>query len=145
MSTELVNPDLIFIDQDFPNSEACIEFIGQKMVEANLATPEYTQAMLEVLHNYKGIIVLDDGIALAHARPEKGGLADGLVFVQLKHPLDFYNSDFPEVKFVVGVVTTGSDNHLKTMRWLVNLIEDEIQHQNFQSKAELLEFLRVEK
>lgn len=136
-----IEENLIFLNQEFNNCEECVEFIGKQMENNNIATPQYTQAMLDVLTQYKGVIVLDEGFALAHARPEQGVLKDGLVFVQLNKPLDFYNEEFKEVKFVVGMASKSSDEHIETIQSLAKLIECEIQHQNFKTKKELIKFI----
>lgn len=137
-----IDEDLIFLNQQFSDCEACIRFIGEQMVTNNIATPAYTEAMLAVAKHYPGAIVLDDGIALAHARPEQGVLQPGLVFVQLATPVDFYNEEFPMVDFVIGLATTASDQHLQQIQALAVLIDKGVHKRKYQTKADLIHFIK---
>lgn len=138
---DIILDDFILLDKDFNSPESAVKFIGDLFEKKQYSTKHYTQAMLNTLEKYKSIIVLDDGIAMPHARPEEGALKEGLVFIQLRSELDFGNTDFDAVKFLIGLVSTGSENHIKLIQLVGNLIENEIQHKNFNSNHELKDFI----
>ncbi|RIY32768.1 hypothetical protein CKF54_04245 [Psittacicella hinzii] len=137
-----VESDLIFLDQSFQDCYSCVSFIGDEMIKARIANEQYKEAMLDFLAEYKGVLVIDDGIALVHAAPETGVAKTGLVFVQLTDELDFFSKSFAPVKFVIGLASTGSYQHISLMQQITQLIEHGIQHQNFTSKDELRSFIR---
>ena len=97
--------------------------------------------MLNVLEKFKGIIVLDDGIAMPHARPEEGALKDRLLIMTLNKPIDFYNDDFEKVDTVIAVCSTGSERHIELIQLVGLLIENKIREQNFNSKEDILDFV----
>lgn len=138
---DFIDKKLFFLNKSFKDCYECVSFIGNIMEENQIATSQYTHSMVELLDKFKGVIVLEDGFALAHARPEQGVLKTGLVFVQLSSPLDFFNPDFEKVKFVIGMASIGSDEHIQLIQKIANLIDNDIQHQNFKNEDELFVFL----
>lgn len=138
---EIISDEAIFINENFATPESAVEFIGNFFVAHHCATQEYAQAMLKVLEKYKTVIVLDDGIAMPHARPEQGALKNQLVFVQLEQSLDFGHSEFDPVRFLIGVVSTGTEQHIQLIQLIGNLVENAIQHQQFSSKQEMKDFI----
>ena len=138
---KIIFDDFIFLNQSFTSPESAVQFIGEIFEKHHYGTENYTRAMLKTLELYKSIIVLDDGIAIPHARPEEGALQDGLIFIQLNSPLDFGNADFEPVKFLIGLASTGAEYHLQLIQLVGNLIEYGIQNQQFKSKEALKNFV----
>lgn len=137
-----INTSLLFVYMSFDSCYECVEFIGKQMESEQLCTPEYTKHMVSMLDLYPGVIVLEDGFALAHARPDQGVMKPGLLFMQLAKPLDFFNKNFEPVRFVVGMTAQTSEAHLKTLQQLVDLIENkQIQNQNFTSVDDMHKWL----
>ncbi|MDY4281594.1 MAG: PTS sugar transporter subunit IIA [[Pasteurella] mairii] len=137
----IIKDEFIYLNKSFTSPEEAVVFIGSIFEKNQYGTVEYTRAMLRTLALYKRVIVLDDGIAMPHARPEEGALHDGLIFIQLNSNLDFDNTDFEPVRFLIGLVSSGSENHIRLIQLIGNLIEYDIQHQNFNSSKELKEFV----
>ena len=138
---KIINTETIFLKQDFNTAEEVIKFAGDVFIKQGCCNNEYKKAMLNVLEKFKGIIVLDDGIAMPHARPEEGALKDRLLIMTLNKPIDFYNDDFEKVDTVIAVCSTGSDRHIELIQLVGLLIENKIREQNFNSKEDILDFV----
>jgi len=48
------------------------------LYQAQACDEQYIDEMIAVYHEFGSIIVLDDGVAMPHARPEKGALKTAL-------------------------------------------------------------------
>lgn len=137
----IINEKLIFLNENFSTANDVIQFIGNKFEECGYCTANYTNAMLKVFNDYPGVIVLDDGIAMPHARPEEGALKNGLAIVKLCNRVDFNNEDFEKVNTVIGLCSTGSDTHIELIQLIGNLIENNIQNALFTNKNDVLVFI----
>lgn len=140
---QIVSDKLIFLGEQFSTANEVIQFVGEQLEKNGYCSTDYTKAMLKVFNDYPGVIVLDDGIAMPHARPEEGALKDGLVIVKLKNRVDFHNDDFEKVDTVIGLCSTGSDRHIELIQLVGNLIENNIQNEIFTDKQDVMAFIHT--
>ncbi|MFC6277092.1 PTS sugar transporter subunit IIA [Psittacicella hinzii] len=115
--------------------------VGALMESHGLATTSYTEAMLDVYYKHGNYIVLDEGIAMPHARPETGALKNGLVFVLLSSPVIFQHPEYDPVKVAIGLCSTGNTQHLELLTLVSELIDAGIGSKDFDSVDELQEFV----
>ncbi|WP_439291171.1 PTS sugar transporter subunit IIA [Lonepinella koalarum] len=140
-----ISIDHVFLDLHFDKAEEAISFIGDTLITHHLAKPSYKEAMLNMFAKFGGIIVLDDGIAMPHARPEEGALMDSIIFVQLKDPIDFHNEDFSPVSHILGLCSTGSSQHIKMIQLIGLLIENGFAQRTFKTAEEVNDFVNFVK
>ncbi len=63
---------LIALDQNITSASQVIELSGTLLARQQICRPEYITAMLDVYKDFGPAIVIDSGLAMPHARPEKG-------------------------------------------------------------------------
>jgi len=96
------------------------------LYQAQACNEQYIDAMVEVYHEFGSIIVLDTGIAMPHARPEKGALKTAFSVVIMAEPLIFHHEDFDPVDVVIAITASDSDNHIYLIQVVADLIERNI-------------------
>lgn len=138
---KIITSKTIFLEQNFKTAEEIINFIGDVFEKNGYCNNNYKTAMLEIFKNFPGVIVLDDGVAMPHARPEEGALKNGLVIIKLKKPVDFYNESFEKVDTVIGLCSTGSDEHIELIQLVGCLIENNIRNIKFYENNDVLKFV----
>jgi PTS system ascorbate-specific IIA component len=104
--------------------EHAIELAGDLLVASGRVTPEYTNAMVEVLDSHGPYFVIAPGIALAHAKPSESVLATGLSLVTLAEPIVFGNEANDPVKLVFGLCAVDHDSHIQMLGELSTLLSD---------------------
>lgn len=100
-----------------------IEVAGSLLVDAGLATAEYSGAMIRVVEELGPYIVIVEGVALAHAAPGSGVLRNGLSVVKLAGPVDFGGGKL--VRLVFALAATDHDAHIENLGALAMLLGDE--------------------
>ena len=68
----IFDPSLIALKQNISRAEEAIELAGSLLARRQICSAEYVNEMLTVYEDFGAAIVIDDGIAMPHARPEKG-------------------------------------------------------------------------
>jgi PTS system ascorbate-specific IIA component len=104
--------------------EHAIELAGDLLVASGRVTPEYTNAMIEVLESHGPYFVIAPGIALAHSKPAESVLSTGLSLVTLAEPITFGNDANDPVKLVFGLCAVDHDSHLDLLAELSALLSD---------------------
>jgi len=122
----IFHPSLIALNTDYQKPEDVIKKSGELLREAQLCTEGYIDAMLQGYHQFGAYIVLDSGIAMPHARPEKGALATGFSIMTLKNPVCFGNQDFDPVSVAIAIVGHESSAHIQLIQLVASLIEHNI-------------------
>ncbi|OCG27309.1 hypothetical protein A9G11_12910 [Gilliamella sp. wkB108] len=122
----IFNSSLITLDVDCQTAEQAIERAGELLVKAQLCTDDYVSAMKQVYQNFGAYIVLDNAIAMPHARPEHGAKATGFSIITLKNPIEFGNEDFDPVTVVVAIVSNELDAHVDLIQLIATLIENDL-------------------
>ncbi|EIW0691794.1 PTS transporter subunit EIIA, partial [Klebsiella pneumoniae] len=82
--------------------------------------------MLTVYEDFGAAIVIDDGIAMPHARPEKGALQTGFSLVTTATPISFGHDEFDPVSVVIAIAGADADSHIKMIQLIASLIESDI-------------------
>ena len=89
-------------------------------------------------------IVIAPGIAMPHARPEKGAKAIGLSIVTLDKPVKFGHPTNDPVSIVVGLCAVDHQTHLRALSELVDILGDKNKLnkiKNATSKDELMKIM----
>lgn len=88
---------------------------GQLMVDLDIVTPSYIDGMIEVITTLGPYAVIAPGVVMPHARPDRGSLKIGLVFLRLKTPVNFGSPNDP-VKFVFAFAGIDNKSHTELLR-----------------------------
>jgi mannitol/fructose-specific phosphotransferase system IIA component (Ntr-type) len=132
---DVLPADRIVLDHEAADWEEAIRAAGQLLVDADVAGPEYVQAMVDVVNRLGPYIVLVPGIALGHARPEDGAKELGFALVRLAEGVVFDAGDKDPVDLVFSFASPDDQVHLKALGAFADFVE----------KADNLDRLRTAK
>jgi len=117
---------LLSLNNRFFSPEEAIRYAGALLHQAQACNEQYIDAMIEVYHEFGPIIVLDTGVAMPHARPEKGALKTAFTVVIMEEPLIFHHEEFDPVHVIIAITASNSDNHIYLIQVVADLIERNI-------------------
>jgi len=122
----IFNNTLISLNQDISTAEQAIEFAGELLVRQHICNQEYVHEMVEVYRCFGSAIVIDYGLAMPHARPEKGALQTGFSLVTTQRPITFGHDEFDPINVIMAIAGADADNHIKMIQVIATLIESDI-------------------
>ncbi|WP_239734078.1 PTS sugar transporter subunit IIA [Mammaliicoccus sp. H-M33] len=102
-----------------------IETVSKPLLEDEVISPKYLEAMIDSVKEYGPYIVIGKHIALAHARPEEGANKLGVSIATLNPSIKFGNEMNDPVKLIFCLSATDSFSHLNIMKSIVSLVRDE--------------------
>ncbi len=103
---------LIALDQNITSASQAIELSGTLLARQQICRPEYITAMLDVYKDFGPAIVIDSGLAMPHARPERGH-PHRFSLITTRQPLHFGHEEFDPVSVIIGIAGADADNHIK--------------------------------
>lgn len=89
---------------------------GEVLVREGLAEPAYTDAMVTNIESNGPYLVIAPGVALLHARPEDGALANAVVVGTAETPVEFGHSVNDPVWLVITLTATGDLEHTELLQ-----------------------------
>ncbi|HGM5491735.1 TPA: PTS sugar transporter subunit IIA [Serratia fonticola] len=88
-------------------------------------THRYCQGVIENTLEWGPYYVVAPGIALPHARPEQGVLANGIAITTLKEPVHFGHEDCDPVWLLIALSAADANTHLATIQRISALLADD--------------------
>lgn len=125
MLTDMLTVDRIQAQSQAADKQEIIRMAGRMLVDAGLAEEEYIQGMLDMCEEFSSYIVIMPGVAMPHARPERGAKKPGLALLTLREPVRFGHPENDPVQMVVGLCAPDKTAHLVAMRELSKLLCEE--------------------
>lgn len=122
---DIITSETIKLNVQAKDWEEAVRIGGKLLVEAGAAKEKYVDSMVESVKEIGPYIVILEGIAMPHARPEKGALKVGMSIITLKDAVEFGNEENDPVKLVISFCAVDSESHLKALSQLMILLEDE--------------------
>lgn len=125
MISEHLNEKTILFAEDVAGWREAIERVSKPLLDSESITREYVDAMLESIAAGGTYIDLGYGIALAHARPERGVLRTGLSALWVRP--DVLLNDEPEHPIALFFCLAAADStaHLAAMAQLAQILTDD--------------------
>lgn len=127
------------------NWEEAIRLSAWPLLKTNDITEEYIDAMIENINNLGAYIVVDDGIAIPHARPDNYVKNFGITINTFKNPITIGN--YNNIKIFITIASIDNENHIELITQIMKLIEDEsfiyMLNKEDISKEEILNRIRV--
>ena len=143
--TDVVKAEAIRLRVEAKDCEDVIRKSGRVMVEQGVVEERYIDAMIEVFKEMGPYIVVTQGVAIPHARPEDGAKKVGLALLTLKKPINFGHEENDPVRICIAFATPDKDQHLKILASLAKFLqnrEDIEAITNARTPEEVIEILR---
>jgi len=119
MLKELLTIDRIRCCPAPENWEAAIRLAAEPLLHCGAVLPSYVDGMVETVLEHGPYIVIDDGFALPHARPETGAVRPCMALTILDRPIDMRGQ---RVQVLLALSAVDNTAHLDAMRELAELI-----------------------
>jgi mannitol/fructose-specific phosphotransferase system IIA component (Ntr-type) len=117
--SQLLTKDTIQFASSAANWQAAIRLAADPLVASGAAKAAYVDAMVRSVLDAGPYIVVDEGFALPHARPEDGALRTGLSMLILREPVDLLDQ---RVRVFAALSAADSTSHLTALKELAELI-----------------------
>nr|WP_300324638.1 PTS sugar transporter subunit IIA [uncultured Anaerostipes sp.] len=102
--------------------EDAIRIGGNLLVEQGCAKPSYIEGIIHAVKELGPYIIITDGLAMPHTRPEEGALNIGCSLITLKEPVWFEGEDVP-VKVMICFSAVDSESHMDILKMIVEFVE----------------------
>jgi mannitol/fructose-specific phosphotransferase system IIA component (Ntr-type) len=99
--------------------QAAIRLAAEPLVTSGAVTPAYVESMISSVLTTGPYIVIDEGFAIPHARPEDGALKAGMSMLLLREPVDLLGE---KVCVFVALAAADSTSHISALKELAELI-----------------------
>ncbi|TDO94176.1 PTS system IIA component (L-Asc family) [Halanaerobium saccharolyticum] len=143
MISEYLTKDNIRLGVEAKDWKEAIKKSGSILEVNNLIEAEYIDAMIEMVKDKGAYIVITPGLALPHARPEKGAKENGLSLLTLKEPVKFGHSKNDPVKVVISFCAADDSTHTQMLSELAEFlkVKENVNYiKEVDSKEELLSY-----
>jgi transcriptional antiterminator/mannitol/fructose-specific phosphotransferase system IIA component (Ntr-type) len=122
MLSELLTKDTVQVTKNQGmNWKDAIQKSAAPLLKKGKITSNYIDAMIDVVNKHGPFINIGKGVALAHARPEKGVKHLGMSLLKLDKPVDLVNEQHPVILFFT-LAAVDDTAHLKALSELATLL-----------------------
>lgn len=142
---EVLNKDEILLNQKVDNWQQAVKLGGSLLCKNNIAESRYIDAMINNVNNMGPYIAILPGIAMPHAKPERGALKIGLSLLTLKKGINFGNKENDPIRIIISIVAIDESTHVKMLEQLMNVMEDKDFYRsiiNANSKEDVISFMK---
>ena len=124
MISQYITTDNIKLDVKVEDWQEAIKESGNILKNNDLIEEEYIDAMIDMVEDKGAYIVITPGLALPHARPEKGAKENGISLLTLKEPVEFGHSKNDPVKVVISFCAVDNSAHTQMLSELAEFLRD---------------------
>ncbi|MEN6340398.1 MAG: PTS sugar transporter subunit IIA [Clostridiaceae bacterium] len=96
-----------------------VRLCAEPLLESGAITARYAEAMVQSVELHGPYIVVDEGLALPHARPEDGAVRPGMAMLILERPVDLLGQS---VWVFVALAAADANAHLDALKELAELV-----------------------
>ena len=102
--------------------EEAVRIGAGMLVEQGCAKQSYVDGIIASVKELGPYIVIADGIAMPHTRPEQGAIGIGCSLITLDQPVKF-DGDDSEVKVMICFSAVDSESHMDILKMIVEFVE----------------------
>jgi len=140
--SELLTEECIQFLPSCKDWDEALHIVAQPLLQAQKIDERYVHVIRENISNGKAnYLVLREGFALPHARPEDGVNETGMSLLKLEDPVYFNDDPSSPIYLIVLIASIDSETHLRALSTLVEYVaedEDFEQLKEMKHKIELL-------
>ncbi|RAK06941.1 PTS system ascorbate-specific IIA component [Halanaerobium saccharolyticum] len=125
MILDLLKSQNIEVNVKAADWKEVVDKTGDLLLKSGQIEGKYIEAMKQSIIDNGPYVVIGEGIALLHARPEDGVNENCLSLITLKEPVEFGNKNNDPVKIAFAFGTVDNDKHVKTISELSVVLMEE--------------------
>lgn len=122
---DIIDKQLFSFQKGFSSWEDAIRTACQPLVDKGIADPEYSQYIINNVHEFGPYIVIAPEICIPHAQEGKGVNETAIAFMNVEEAVDFGEDSEYKPRLFFVLASTDNEKHLANLSELVTLVEDE--------------------
>lgn len=119
---EYIKPENIQLDLEASNWQEAISLSAMPLLKSGDITEEYVKAMIDNVNKFGAYIVVDDGIAIPHAKPGDYVKSFGITISTFKTPITI--GEHKDIKIFITIASVDSKKHIEMITQIMKLIEE---------------------
>lgn len=123
MLKEFLKNNIKIVDS-VENWEEALRIGAESLINNNNIEPRYVQAIIDNVYKYGPYIVLTDGVAMPHSRPEEGVLKKGMSFLKVRNGIEFYQTE-SKIYLFFTLAAENADGHQDAIAELAEFLCDD--------------------
>ena len=128
MESLVLNKDNVKLKVKASDWEEAVRIGAGMLVEQGCAKQSYVDGIIASVKELGPYIVIADGIAMPHTRPEQGAIGIGCSLITLDQPVKFsgevkFDGDDSEVKVMICFSAVDSESHMDILKMIVEFVE----------------------
>ncbi len=120
--SELAIEEHVSLNVDAKDYKEAIRTSGNLLLRTKTISEKFISSMIASKELLGPNIVITDGLAFPHARPEDGAYKLGMSFITLKKPINFGNKEFDPVRLIISLSAVDKTKHLRALSELMQLV-----------------------
>ncbi|WP_370613812.1 PTS sugar transporter subunit IIA [Citrobacter portucalensis] len=125
MITTWLPPENIQIVDSVCDWKQAITLAAQPLLEKEAITQAYIQAIFNSHQELGPYYVLAPGLAMPHARPEQGGIKNGLSLLHIKQGISFDSQDNDPIYVVIMLCAISGNEHINMITALADIFSND--------------------
>lgn len=123
MLKKLITNNIQLVDS-IEGWEDAIKLSAQPLIVNKNIENRYIDAMIKAVYEHGPYIVLTNGVAMPHARPQDGVIKEGISFLKVKNGVGFYKTENKVYLFITLAATT-SNKHQNIIAGLASFLDNQ--------------------
>lgn len=123
MIKEMLNNKIQIIERA-ENWEEAIKISAKPLLDNRNIESRYIDSIINNVYEYGAYIVIIDGVAMPHSRPEEGVIKKGMSLLKVKKGVDFYQTE-KKVYLFFTLAAEDSDSHQDAIADLADVLGDD--------------------
>ena len=123
MLKEFMKGNIKIVDS-VANWEEALKIGAESLVKNGNIEERYIKAIIDNVHKNGPYIVLMDGVAMPHSRPEEGVIKKGMSLLKIKNGVDFYKTE-SKVYLFFTLAAEDADGHQDAIAELADFLGDD--------------------
>ena len=140
MLLEILEPTRILTGVETETWQEVTKKAGELLLKDDLIEKDYITAMINSIKENGPYVVLAQGIAILHARPEDGVKELGMSLITLDPPIEFGHQSNDPVEVALAFGAVDEEKHVEAMSELTTLLmaDNVVEEMQAQENAEQL-------
>lgn len=123
------------------NWEESIKIASKPLIEQRYIEEKYVENMIKSVNKLGFYIVLDEYVAMPHARPEEGVLKSGISFLKVNNSVKYGENN---IKLIFVLAAIDSNSHIEIIKNILEILQNEEKKEMLleaKTKEKLIEIL----
>lgn len=125
MIRDWLTPDKINVINSIDNWKNAVRLSAEPLLAQGYMAEHYIEAILKSHEELGPYYLLAPGLAMPHARPEKGALRNGLSLLHIKEGISFGSTENDPVYVIIMLCARSGNEHITMIGELAELFSDQ--------------------